>query len=89
MCSQEASWKAEKERLCRDKMALQRECRQLLERLQELQGLVRQFCPSYRPLLLVRAPEHLRLALHCLYADCVPSIAVVKVTAKFMRADRL
>ena len=37
---QEPSWKAERERLCRDKAALQRECRQLLERLQELQGLV-------------------------------------------------
>ncbi|CAL5221311.1 g3481 [Coccomyxa viridis] len=35
---QEVSWKAEREKLCRDKMALQRECRQLLERLQELQG---------------------------------------------------
>ena len=34
----------EKEQLCREKMALQRECRLLLERLQELQHPVRRRC---------------------------------------------
>ena len=34
----------EKEQLCREKMALQRECRLLLERLQELQHPVRRPC---------------------------------------------
>lgn len=39
-CVQEGLWRAERERLCRDKMALQRECRMLLERLQQLQSPV-------------------------------------------------
>ena len=41
------SWEAERERLTREKATLQRECRTLLERLQDLQAPVSQANPVY------------------------------------------
>lgn len=44
-----AGWKAERARLCRDKAALQRECRALLDRLHLYQASVRTMPPVGLP----------------------------------------
>lgn len=80
---QEASWKAERERLCRDKVTLQRECRQLLERLQELQGLVRALSIAFRDSSLRASEGCGKLAARASEASHSTCIVLMKASACF------